>query len=1509
MNYQYKVIVRNRTVYKEFEIHPELKKVKLGTTANCEFRVDPEAFFESFELELDYQDQNWGILCTDTVYLSTGDMRKLISTEIRHGDVLSVRYASSGDEVFELRFMIDFDAKIQRFDARVRLQENVQLLLGGDSGCNLLLKSEFCRSSEVKLCFRNPGLLVQEIHFKYGLLCNGRQVKENVLVGEYSFLSIADTGFYYKDQYLYFDSEKVESSNIQAEYLEDKSNCFQYPLFNRSTRLQTVLDLEPIEILDPPDKPKKPKKNVIMALLPAIIMLAVTIVVRGFMSSTNSTFIIISVISMTMGIITSAASIITERKEYRIESRQRVEKYSAYLEKKKEEISLARQKELDVLNDTYLDLKEGIALVEKFNGRLFERLPEDKDFLYVFLGRGKVKAAREINYRKRERYDVEDELLELPEKIYRNFFYIEYAPITVNLRAANAVGIIGDPPVLYEAFKNIILDISIRQYYTDVQLFVFLDEFESKQYQWIRLLPHLHMNHEAERNIVCDNESKNNIFEFLYKELTRREEEGGSYPYLIIIVKAEIGLKSHPISRFVPNASKLNTVFIFFEKTEELLPLCCDEMIHFETAESGYVVQSKNKDAESNFEFETIDDELAEKVVRRLAPIYCEEISLESSLKKSITLFELLDIYNVNDLNLNKRWASTQVYKSMAAPLGINAKEEIVSLDLNEKMHGPHGLVAGTTGSGKSEILQSYILSMVSLFHPYEVGFVIIDFKGGGMVNQFKHLPHLVGAITNIDGKEIDRSLKSIKAELLKRQSIFAEAEVNHIDKYIKLFKEGKVKIALPHLIIIVDEFAELKAEQPEFMKELISAARIGRSLGVHLILATQKPAGQVNEQIWSNSKFKLCLKVQTKEDSNEVIKTPVAAEIREPGRAYFQVGNNELFELFQSGFSGAPAQNDDSNIKEYNIYQVGFSGKKQVIFSQRRKKSSKKVQTQLEAIVDYVWKHCEENHIEKLPDICLPSLEKRISYPTDKVIDKNIEMLLPIGIYDNPDCQYQGESNISISSENTIIIGSAQYGKTNLLQTMIRGMTETYSPKELNIYILDFGAMLLKNFEALKHVGGVVCPSDDEKFKNLFKLLNGEIKRRKELLLSAGVSSFSSYKEAGYLDLPQIVLLVDNYTAVKELYLSENDCLLPICRDGISVGISVTITNSQTSGIGYKYLSNFAGKIALYCNDSNEYSALLQRCRMVPDNTAGRGLIEIDREVYEFQTYLSFEGEREIDRVNNMREFVAEMNAKYGDDCARKIPEVPAMLEETSFLKTFGITREDSYLVPVGLDYEEIEPVAIDLVKQTVLSIIGKEKMGRGNLVKIILNQLYHNMFSMPVQVHIIDDIEYRFEEFQNMGIVSTYSIDANDYPELILELHEELKQRQSLLTEQGAAALQQMPLLLVLVQNKDAVSLLSKNTDAIKKYKEILTLYKNLKICFLYTNIENAAVSFSGSEVLKLIKENKGIFYFDDLQNMKICDITGATARKFKKEISAGDAYFLDGNKITKVKTVKQE
>ena len=278
-------------------------------------------------------------------------------------------------------------------------------------------------------------------------------------------------------------------------------------------------------------------------------------------------------------------------------------------------------------------------------------------------------------------------------------------------------------------------------------------------------------------------------------------------------------------------------------------------------------------------------------------------------------------MYNVGmieQLNILNRWKTNDPTKSLQAPIGVDKHREIFKLDLHEKFYGPHGLIAGMTGSGKSEFIITYILSMALNYHPNEVSFVLIDYKGGGLTGAFENketglkLPHLAGTITNLDTIEMNRSLASIQSELRKRQRIFnaARDSLNEstidIYKYQSLYRKGLVQEPVSHLFIVSDEFAELKDQRPEFMDQLISIARIGRSLGVHLILATQKPAGVVNDQIWSNSKFRVCLKVQDKSDSMDMIKCPDAASLKNPGRFYLQVGYNELFTLGQAAWAGA---------------------------------------------------------------------------------------------------------------------------------------------------------------------------------------------------------------------------------------------------------------------------------------------------------------------------------------------------------------------------------------------------------------------------------------------------------------------------------------------------------------------------------------------------------------------------------------------------------------------------
>lgn len=242
-----------------------------------------------------------------------------------------------------------------------------------------------------------------------------------------------------------------------------------------------------------------------------------------------------------------------------------------------------------------------------------------------------------------------------------------------------------------------------------------------------------------------------------------REQNKSFAENIIVFFYDEYGFKSHPISKFIDKAKDLGITFVFFGDKVADIPQGCGYIVSIKDDKNATLINTQNRSETSEFVYPNIQTTQAEKIVKLLAPVYTEEISLEGTLTKNISMFELLNILAVDDIDLKSRWETSKVFKSMAAPLGVS-KTGVVSLDLHDKAHGPHGLVAGTTGSGKSEILQTYILAMATLYHPYEVAFVIIDFKGGGMVNQFKGLPHLLGAITNIDGKEINRSLKSIKA-------------------------------------------------------------------------------------------------------------------------------------------------------------------------------------------------------------------------------------------------------------------------------------------------------------------------------------------------------------------------------------------------------------------------------------------------------------------------------------------------------------------------------------------------------------------------------------------------------------------------------------------------------------------------------------------------------------------------------------------------------------------------
>lgn len=1503
-NNKYKIIISNKNLYREVELPSDAISFKVGTTQDCDVRLDKDLFFDDVRLDFVNSNDDWTVMCSDKVFLTTGDTRRLITAALNHGDTFFVKYQESSNDVFALEYMVDFDSTSRSFEREISIAGANVIKIGSAADNNIVVNSEYVTGDAIELVKQSDGYAVRVKSSTYGFYKNGVKTSGAEVLKNRDFFSISDFLFYLKDESIWTEaSNRVKVNNLKFVDQRTKNN---YPLFTRNTRVKYEVPTDSIGLLVPPQKPTEPTQNLAMTLMPALGMLALTVVVRGFMSnSSNKSFILFSVCSMSMGIITSVVTYFSSKKKYKTDCEDRIVKYQDYIEKKKVEIADSRIQERRILQNTYRDTNQDIESINDFNINLFDRLPGDDDFLKLYLGRGAIKANREIDYKKQETLEPGDELSVLPDEIKRENEMIPDCPITVDLKECSAVGILGTKVTNNDFLKVLMVDTISRHYFGEVKVYLLVDEI--KKYIWAKKIPHI-SEPNGMRNIVYNTESRNNVFESLYRELTDRSARKTceDLPYLVIYVMDDWGIRNHPVSQFIENAKNLKVCFIFFGEKRKEIPLYCDTVIELTDANNGIYVDAHNGENTTKFTHTNISDEVMLHVCSMLEPVYCEEISLESSLRKSISLFELLNIYSVDDIDLLNNWNNSRVWETMAAPIGVNSKNDLIDLNLHEKFHGPHGLVAGTTGSGKSEILQTYILSAAILFHPYEVSFVIIDFKGGGMVDQFQDLPHLIGAITNIDGREIDRSLKSIKAELLKRQTLFREAKVNHIDKYIKLYKSGQVTTPLPHLIIIVDEFAELKADQPEFMKELISAARIGRSLGVHLILATQKPAGQVNEQIWSNSKFKLCLKVQTKEDSNEVLKSPLAAEIKEPGRAYLQVGNNEMFELLQSGFSGASEKDSTTGEHTYSIAEVDYSGRRKIVFEKKKKKNTDGSRTQLEAIVDYVNTYCKNANIQRLPNICLPPLSDNIFIEDDMKGDK--ESGVSIGIYDDPDSQFQGKARINLANENYMIIGSSSTGKTNLLQVLIRQIASIYTPKEANIYIMDFGAMYLKNFDSLCYVGGVVTASEEEKLKNLFKLLIEQIAYRKEEFLKLGISSYSAYEEGGFTDIPRIFVFLDNFAAFKELYMdSFEEEFLFLIREGISCGINMILANSATSGLGYKYMSNFAGKIALQCNDTSEYSTLFERCRMQPKEVAGRALFVKDKAYYEVQTYLAFEGEKEIDRSNAVKEFIAEINAQYPGVQARRIPEIPETLTIDYIQNNYTIKRSH-YSYPVALDYANVDVVNLDFALFNELCIIGNENAKRINVVKSILAVMESYIFDDNFNLYVIDNINRELKYLSDKVYVEKYTPDYNSLDEIITKLEAICQARYDALMQEEQIT-GSSPLQVVVINNRDAIDYICSNKPILESYNKITKQFKNMGVCFLFTDLEDASVPYGAPEIMKRLKENKkALITTTKLKEVKFCDVPSGSIRSMKP-LEVTDAYLLNGSDIQRIKMTEGE
>ena len=768
--------------------------------------------------------------------------------------------------------------------------------------------------------------------------------------------------------------------------------------FNRMPRIQEALPQGEVKIPAPPNVSPLSKQSWFQTLLPLLGMFVMVGIYGGMYG--NPTMAIAMAAMSGFSVLGSIVGKQMQRKNHKKEVAEKEAAYAEALKQKQTELEDLRQKQQHIRADTDPDLATLLGRAQNRDPRLWERRPEDADFLNVRLGIGDLPSTVIVSA---PHPDMPDPHLKEAHAIEAEYARVPQVPVLADVRMG-PLGIAGPLSERNGIARAMICNLVVHHSPDEVHLLAVYSPHRTLEWQWLKWLPHTYaLNDETGRHYLAnDSLSAGDVLKDLLDELHRRqnrlyaaqqEQDAPAWPWLVLFVEDYSLVRNDPAIRLLlsPQSRQLNVTALFAVNQPSQVPTGCSSVV--ESQPDGQLRYSIAGAAGDTFSCwpEYADVALSEQLARSLAPVEVYTLQSDSDMPSNVRLLDMLGIKDINRYNVASNWNDRSPAQYLKVPIGERRGNQPMVLDLSHTGHGPHGLIAGTTGSGKSELVQTLVVGLALTHHPYDVGFVLVDFKGGGTFSDLVRLPHTLGMVTDLSGNLTERALVALDAEMDRRKRLFNAAGVNDIGSYQDLYWQHKVKKPLPRLVVIVDEFAELVTDYPDFMDGLIGIARVGRSLGVHLILATQSPAGVVKQQIWANAKFRICLRVESRQESQEMLHRQEAANLpRVPGRGYLQVGNNDVFELFQvARVAGRYNITGDTGAlqleKRIVISEVSPLGQRNTLFdSHKARQSQAKTAglTDIDAVVPRLVDEAQKMGLKQLPSPWPDPLPEHVALP-----------------------------------------------------------------------------------------------------------------------------------------------------------------------------------------------------------------------------------------------------------------------------------------------------------------------------------------------------------------------------------------------------------------------------------------------------------------------------------------------------------------------------------------------
>ncbi|HEY0871441.1 MAG TPA: FtsK/SpoIIIE domain-containing protein, partial [Acidothermaceae bacterium] len=822
------------------------------------------------------------------------------------------------------------------------------------------------------------------------------------------------------------------------------------------------------------------------------------------------------------------------------------------------------------------------------SARLWERRSADADFLVVSVGLGTDRASVDVSG---TRFGIP-----MPPPS------VSDVPVTVSLPAIGILGIAGAPHATASLARAIVGQIAVLHSPRDVGLVVLAEPSRANTWEWVRWLPHLQpvSGANCQTLLGLDAQSAASRVAELLALIEYRSDNSmtsASPRAIVVLVEGAQALRRTPaLAQLLAHGPSVGVYAICVDSDERRLPEECGAVVRFDDPVSSRLhLTVSGAPPIIDVVGDGVSITWAENLARALSPICDDSPDRSGGLPDSV---RWLDIAGIADItaDLPARWRAPGTGTTQAL-IGAGPNGRFV---IDIARDGPHALIAGTTGSGKSELLQTFVASLALANRPDEMTFVLVDYKGGAAFGACATLPHTVGMVTDLDGRLVERALTSLGAELKRREGVLAAAGAVDIARFRA---DGGV---LARLVIVVDEFASLAEELPSFVGGLVAIAQRGRSLGVHLVLATQRPEGVVSADIRANANLRICLAVMRDAESRDVIDTPNAARISRttPGRGYARTGHGELV-AFQTGRVGGTSARDDGEI---DVRLSPFRALCQPAARQSRARGvNESAETDLDCIVTACRDAACHLGITSAPSPWLPPLPEVIPLTAGLTADDRRPLTAVLGVLDVPSLQARQNYVVDLAVLGHLVIaGSARSGRTTALRTLAGGLAKSTPSDQLHLYAVDCSGGSLGALTVLPQCGAVVSNHEPARVLRLFSTLTAELHRRQ--------AEIAPLAQAGPTR-PHIVLLIDGWEAFLAAFEDLDagaivDGCTRLLREGAAADIHVIATADRAGLVG-RLASTVENRLVLRLADRADFSLIGLPARSVPlALPPGRGFV-----------------------------------------------------------------------------------------------------------------------------------------------------------------------------------------------------------------------------------------------------------------------------------------------------------